>query len=586
MSTNKTKNRLCESFDGFGGLDTTSPIGNGRLAVLKNFRILSDGSAMKRGGFRHVCTLEDELRGETAYSDGGEEIILAALGENLARISVFDGSVTTSKVFSSGEGAVKFFDFCGELYMLDGDALYRYLGGCDAERCLPYIPLYGKRWSVGDTAGMINQPLNMLTPKIKISYYAENLYISLASVGKKIKTIDAVWRDGELISPNEYEIYSSGDKIVFDSLYLDGELEVYLTLDGEEYRNPDFESCDRLSVFDAFDASRVFAYGGEDGGRVYISLPVDRQELDKAKAIYGGVAPLYFPNTQPSRFCGTERISDIRRIYDRVLVFSEHRAWMTDSLRSDEGRVEMSPTFEVASETAGCSSEGASEIINGDNPITVSHGGIIKWSIDGEFREEMRLTSISKKADAIFDSDFMKNAAVCYNRGEDELWFGHIGSENGLVVVYNCSNGAWYTFEGIPAERFLKIGEKIAFKYENGFYIFDGEEGYDCFEYGERAIEAVIESAGFDFSSPAEKKHIGRALVLCDTDEGQIELGLNDGNQLVSVILDGKDASKFHGDVDFFDLDMRTVRSERLRFKLKAPGISRQRIYRVDFYAD
>ena len=470
--------------------------------------------------------------------------------------------------------------------MIDGCTVYRYIGGCRAEKCIPYVPLYGKQWSIGYMPGMVNQPFNMLTPKVKISYLVDNSSVLTVTVGVKIKSIDAIWADGKPLSPSVYRIHSDNDKIELDNCYVKGEMTAYVTLDTEAYRNADFESCDIVSVYDAFEDSRVFIYGGEDGGRSYVSLPAPEEDLAQERSVYGHVAPIYFPNSTPARFSGVGKITDMSRIYDRMLIFSEHRAWMTSSLRSEEGRSAMIPIFNTAAETVGCSSEYASDIINGDNPITVSHGGVIKWSVDGEFKEEMRLASISDKINGIFDSDFVRNAAVCYNRGENELWFAHVGSENGLVVVYNCASGAWYTFDGIPAERFYKIGENVAFRSGNSFYIFDTDDGYDCREDGERDIEAVIESAGFDFSCPAEKKHIGRSLVTCDTGDGLMELELSDGNRLVSAVLDKSLASKFHDGVDFFDLDMRTGRSERMRFTLTATGRSRQRIYKLEFFAD
>lgn len=586
MSTNKNKNERCESFNGFAGLDTTTKIGSGRLTTLKNFRLLSDGSAIKRSGFRHICTLDGDVRGEFAYADDGEDVILAAVGKALVRISVSEGTAVSENVFSSSVGSVKFFEFCGELYMIDGDSLYRYMGGCSVERCVPYIPLYGKKWSTGYRAGKINQPFNMLTPTIKITYYEKDSYIAVAAVGKKIKTIDAVLYNGEPVSTDMYEIDTGGERIVFDSLYLDGELEVYVTLDVEDHRNSDFESCDRVSVFDAFDASRIFMYGGENGGRTYISLPADADELKSANKIYGKVMPIYFPNSEPLRFSGVDGITDMCRIYDRMLIFSEHRCWVSSPLKTDEGRSKMLPMFDVASETAGCASAGATELINGDNPITVSHGGVLKWSIDGNIDEKMRLTTLSEKVRDIFDADFVKNVVCCYNRGENELWFANTKSENGLVVVYNCTSDVWYTFDGIFAERFLKIGENVAFRTENGFYIFDTNVGYDCLEWEEREFEAVIESAGFDFSAPQEKKHVGRCMVLCDPGDGQIVIELDDGEELATVLLDKEKASKIHCGVDFFNVVMRTEQSERIKFTLKAFGKTRQRIYRVDFYVD
>ena len=264
MSQNKTKKELCESFDGFGGLDVTSPIGSGNLLTFRNFKLLSDGSAVKRGGFSYVCTLDGEIRGEKAYSEGGDEIILAAVGNRLYRIRLADGSVTSSELFSSTEGSVKFFDFMGVLYILDGCELYRYVGECQAVRCDPYVPLYGKMWNVYRTdSNTVNESFNLLTPRIRITYNVVGSQIGDVYVGFKIKSVDGVWGNGLLFSPNIYSIHKDGDKISFNGYYFSGELYVYLTLDTEDHRDADFEGCDRCSVFDSFDDSRVFLYGGD-----------------------------------------------------------------------------------------------------------------------------------------------------------------------------------------------------------------------------------------------------------------------------------------------------------------------------------
>ena len=586
MSTNKTKNQLTESFDGFSGIDTTSPIGSGRLTALKNFRLLGDGSAVKRSGFRHICTFAGELRGEKSYADKNEEVILAAVGKTLVRISVADGAILASEVFSKSTGAVKFFEFGGDLYILEGADIYRYLGGCEAERCIPYVPLYGTQWDIGETAGTVNYPMNMLAPKIRISYTANSLYVRTLAVGMKIKSIDAIVYRGEALPSGMYRIHGDGDKVIVDSFFIDGDIELYVTVDTEDYRCSDFEICDKTRVFDAFEDSRVFAYGGSVNERTYVSLPVKNADVEAQNKLFGKIAPLYFPKTAPVNFSGLGKITDMKRVYDRMFVFSEHRSWATESLRSEEGRTAMIPIFETAVETVGCASDGASEIIDGNDLITVSHGGVIKWSVDRDFQAEIRQSRLSAKVGGLFDADFVKNAVTCYNRGENELWIAHVGSENGLVAVYNCANGGWYTFEGIPAESFLKIGEHVAFRSGKSYYVFDTDEGYDVFEDGEREIEAVIESAGFDFSSPAEKKHIGRAFVTCDVGDGVITLELSDGERLIFAELKKSDASKFHDGVDFFDLDVRTGRSERMKFKLFTGGRSIKRIYRVEFIAD
>ena len=185
MSENKNNLKPCESFKGFGGLDVTSPIGSGRLQRLKNFKLLQDGSVIKRSGFSHFCTIEGEIRGEKVYSDREEEVILAVVGQNLLRISVADGSVSSLAVFDSEEGKINFFEYMGELYILDGFKLYRYLGGTATERCAVYAPLYGKEWKADDRSGVVNEPPNALGPRIRVTYKAGSSRVYFLYVGKK-----------------------------------------------------------------------------------------------------------------------------------------------------------------------------------------------------------------------------------------------------------------------------------------------------------------------------------------------------------------------------------------------------------------
>ena len=586
MSKIKTKNKFCQSFDGFGGLKVNSPVGSGAMVAFNNFKLLPDGSAEKRKGFRHIYSVDGEYRGGIAYADGGEEIILCAVGKNLVRISVADSEASSCEIFSSEEGAVKFIDFLGELYILDGCELYRYLGSCNAEVCTPYIPVYGMGWAHGlNRIGTVNQPLNMLTPRIKIIYSIKDSVVSYFNVGKKIKSVDAVWHAKNQLPATQYKIGSDGMSIQFNSYYFDGNVEVYLTLDGEEYRNSDFEGCDRTDVFDAFEDSRIFVYGGEDSGRAYCSVPVDEAEVSTQTLHCGRVAPVYFPSVSPVRLNGINRITAMKRIYDRMLIFSEYRTWITTSLRTEEGRQRQGIIADTAIDTIGCPSFGAVSVTDGIYPVTLSHGGVYKWNVDPEFEEEISVSLISRDVNTLFDSEFVKNGAVCFNRGENELWFANKSSLDGCVMVYNCGSKAWYMYSGIPIEDFIELGEKVAFRSGNSFYVFDGDEGYDIYEWSEKEIEAVIESAGFDFSAPAVKKHIDRIYLTCDTDGGNILLEVWDTAELLCCILDESQASKLQSGVDFFDIHTRTSSSRCVSFRLYAEGRERTRIYGISFFA-
>ena len=586
MSNNKNK-QLSERFNGFKGLDLSSPIGSERLSEFRNFKLLSDGSALKRGGFRYLSTLDGETRGEIAYADGGENVILAAVGNRLCRVSATDGSVSSAEVFSTSEGCVKFFCALGELYVYENGRFYVYAGGCQLHECTPYVPLYGKHWAVNREPGEVNEPFNMLSPRIRINYVGDSVRPELLKIGMKIKSVDGIICDDSVYTADRKDLFRlSEDRmgIVCYNWSVYQTATVYLTLDVDDNKFPDFDACERVDVFDAFGDTRAFAYGN-GSGRVYVSKPISDSELKEPSLFYDKLTTLYFPKNEPQEFSGAERITSTCRMYDRMLFFSEHRAWATNSLQGDEGRERSHLLLGTVSNNAGCSSNDGLVLVGGANPVTVSADGINKWSIDSEFEEAMTLTPLSQKVRALLDGDFLKNALVAYNRGENEIWFANAASQNGEVLVYNCESRAWYLYDGINADKLFEVGNTLAFRNGNSYYLFDGEEGYDVFEWGEREIEAVIESATFDFQAPDQKKYIGRVYLTCDLDGGTAELKIADGETLARTRVDGTKASDFRGSIDFFDLKMRTGRTERVRFRITASGRQRQRIFSAIFFA-
>ena len=166
------------------------------------------------------------------------------------------------------------------------------------------------------------------------------------------------------------------------------------------------------------------------------------------------------------------------------------------------------------------------------------------------------------------------------------MWFGNPTSENGEVFVYNRRLGAWYIYDGICADRLFETGAGMAFLDNEVIYLFDENESYDRLVEGERDIEAVVASAGFDFSAPSKKKHICQAHIICNLDGGMIRLSLEDGRALADVEFDHSRASGTYAGAEFFDLKIRTSRTECVRFELRAPGPNRQRLYSAEFFAN
>ena len=578
-----------EVFDGFKGLDLTSPIGSGRLSQLKNFRLLFDGSAIKREGFGLIASLDGEIRGATAYVDGGEDIILAVSGSSLYRVNT-EGEISSAELLSTAEGNVDFFELRGELYLTDGVQIYRYTGGASALPCSPQPALYGKDWEANSNiVGVVNSPFNLLTPRIRIDYICDYEELNTLAVGIPIKSVDGVIINQAIKDIKKLGMSISSDKkrATFDSIYCGkgARITMYVTVDSSEYIDPSFNGFNRAAVFDCFDKSRVFLYGGGDGDVFRVSGVVSDEELALARSVYGEVDPLYFPKGEDCRFGGMNAISGFCRVGYRMLVFSKHRTWITSDLCDSEGTSRRGVALELVSHTLGCSSDKAFCVADELKPITVSRGGIFKWSFDNEFEEDAVVTRLSDNISEYLDDGFLKNAAVCYQRDGDEIWFANRASENGEVLVYDLRRGLWWLYDGIRVDRFIEWGAGAAFVSGSSLFLFDKARYTDRTAEGDREIEGVIESAGFEMSAPRQKKQICSISVTGCFDGGKVALDIDDGKSLASLELSGDQASPIHVGAELVEMRVSTGRTERAKFTLRASGVSRQRIYALEFRA-
>ena len=592
MKTNQKK-EYTEAFDGFKGLDTSSPIGSGRLSELRNFKVLDDGSLLKRSGFRVLSSLPQEPRGVRVYSDGGEEVILAVIGNSLYRILLSDGSYTSSEVFSTTEGRAGFFEAHGRLYIVDGAGIWRYTGGTSITEASGYASLYAKDLRANENVSPINEsnktnrPFNLLSSRIRIEYICEESSVGLLDVGIPLISIDGILLNGKVQDISGFS-FTREKKGVLGNLECDRGTTVtlYVTVDKSGYEDSEFNSYTRTAVFDSFDATRVFLYGGNDANRFYVSDPIDDETFELQKKLYGEIDRLYFGVGESLGFGGMESISGMCKLYDRMMIFSKNRSWFSSSLCEDEGKERHGVALDVLSDICGCSSDDAVTLIGGATPITVSRGGIYKWSIDGNFEEEAVITRISDKISSHITQGFLRNAKVCYSRDTDELWFADPTSQNGEVFVYNRKLDVWYIYDGISAEQLFETGAGMAFLDNGIIYLFDTEDSYDRLVDGERDVEAVVASGGFDFGAPFKKKHVCGAHITCNLDGGSIKLSLDDGRALGDVEFDRSRASDIYAGAEFFDLKIRTSRTKCVRFELRALGRNRQRIYSAEFFAN
>lgn len=564
-----------EAFEGFSGLGL-SPRGK-TSCRLDNFRVLADGSIQKREGIRWLASLPSAVRGICAFPEGGEDVILAAAGNRLHRISK-SGQTISTVCFATEQGEVGSFVYGGKLYFLDGKELYRYEGGGVAKKIHGYTPLYGKEWDSHDiSARTVNEPINALSPHIRIHYRVSGSLGSLF-VGFPIESVDWLRVDGVLVDASRYSINNAKDGLTFQPLLYGVEFELSVTLPESAYKGEMSRSCLSAAVYEDFGNSRVFFYGGSDPTRFFVSQKLDRAAQIRDKELYPSSCGLYIPKGSGASFGDGRPITAAHRVLGRMVFFSSTALWASEELSGVEGNEIL---FSPICGHLGCSAPNAVVMTGGASPISVARNGIYRLKIDPDLLEECITECISEELSEHFDNSFFTGAGICHHRGRGELWFYHPSGKDGQIFLYSLDTEKWYCYRGIFHDQMFEFGGGIGFAKGSDVFLFDEMLSLDCLVDGEHNVEAVFESGWLDFGGTEADKRLESILLTADLSGGDIAFSLWDGEALEEERFSATDAVPS----GVYDRRAPSGRFRAAKLKLCARGGARERIYRVELLA-
>ncbi len=571
MSNNTVAREL---FEGFSGLGLSS--GRGKSSCrLDNFRVLADGSLEKREGMRQIASLPLAVRGICSFADANGEVLLAAAGNRLYRLTSA-GEASFSICLENENGKVGFFRYGGRLYILDGAHLYRYDGGCEVTKVTGYTPLYGKDWDPLYVNQSVYEPINRLSPRIRIRY-TSGIAIDNIHLGVEAESVEWILVNGRTLDASSYLLLNDRLRIGFYEPVTCETMEVCVRLPASDYFDENFVSSVSAAVYEDFDNSRVFLYGGKTPSTLYVSAHVDRESLREDKARFADSCGLYFPNDRELSFGNGEPITAVGRIYDRMTVFSPSSLWVTERLGETERfRVQLIPICHHR----GCSAQRALLMTGAASPITVSDGGIYRWKIDSDLLDECITRKLSDDMAPLVDESFWRHAEVCHNRSRAELWFYAKGDAEGRIFIYSLDRETWYCFHGIAADGLFTFAGGVGAVRGGEIFLFDERLSADQMAEGEKPIEAVFMSGWLDFGGVEAEKRLARATLVTALGEG-MRVGLDDGERLCEVVLTDADRQA----PDIYDLRTPTGRFRSVRLTLTASGLDRQRIYRAELLA-
>ncbi len=569
MQFKNHKERYCASAEQFRGLTATP--GPGKLSAalhLSNFIISDDGSLVTRDGFGHVATLPAAVRSFVPWQDNdGHEILLAAAGAAVYRIDLADGTATPLSTLEEGDRPICFFPYAGKLYFLDGLNIYHYFEGT-VTVIKPYLPLYGKEWDPNSSSNLLNEPINLLTPYIRIHYRSSQ---SLYLIHFGFRVSEAVLYDGTTpVSPSLYTLSADGSYIRLTSSYRaqTGEYYVIARLNNNGWNDAGLFSCPYAAQYDSFTSPRFFFFGGDEASSIYLSQPIEEDPLS-------GDIPLYIPPSHRVSFGSGRAITDIARVWDRMMICTVGDTWLTDAI-DDSRLISVRPL----SSSTGCVAPKGLVMLDGNSPVTLSPGGVFQWNIDPstEWSAERRCLSFDIEPRL---GQALSEARLYYTDTDRRLWVFLPDEAGGKLFVYRLKDGTWTTFAGVSAKWIYEISDKVGFCDGHSFYLFDPTLGSDQPAPGEtRHIEARFVGRHDDFGNSETVKRGTRLTLEGELSEGgELVVQLSEGDALLAS-LPVPDHS-----AEAFDAHLATPRFHRAALTLTASGPGRKRIFRVGVHA-
>ena len=274
----KASSPLSLSYEGFGGIGAKDSH-NGAISDLVNLRVCADGSLRKRSGYKAVYSSDKEIRAIWSGYIGGSFECYFLAGRGIYSLDVATGEATLKTSIPQSEGKAQFFYFRDYLYLIDGTNIYR-LRDSYAISIKGYVPLFGKDWDAG-YPGQINEPLNILHRHARITYKIGESVSAYLPTMYPVATIDALYKNGELVDPALYEFdtrfntinlsgLATGDKLEANVTFVDAYSKIEPHTDEYIY----FRTDHHWTGLGAYYASRFFL---DHVGRTYPALDAYRK---------------------------------------------------------------------------------------------------------------------------------------------------------------------------------------------------------------------------------------------------------------------------------------------------------------------
>lgn len=488
--------------DGFGGVDRTAEgRRGGKLFSAENLDLRPDGALVSRCGYRQLRELNGEFRGHFTRGDK----LYAVIGNSFEVTDTSSGETATLGTLATDHGHAEIFCFCGDMYVHDGEKLYRH-DGKTLSAVDGYAPYYGKNWNPTH-GGAVNEHINYLSDRILISYTV-NQSTDTFHLGLKAASIDRVEIGYAAQDTANFTLMQDADGktlIKASSAVAYGEIYFWLTLAPEESQKHLLSRPLRSFVFGNNGGERLCFFIAGESGYLYCSKPIQPYMRNYSSKTSENETSLYFSkNTEICIGSGAYPITGMAEHYGRALLFTESNAWCVDYEGEEKNTEYSRPKVFMLNSAIG------SEILSGaayceNDPLTYSSGTLWRWHSRSGVLDECSATLVSDTVTDLLSAE-TEDLALLSIPGRQSIYIADTENGEGKMLIYNTRLKSWTVYKGIFAEKLLCYGNRPAFISGNALCVFTDGLGYDEESDGIFAIKTAFATHFLDFGTPERNK--------------------------------------------------------------------------------
>ena len=549
----------------FGGIRQTSSMKGDSASMMRNFRISSDGSLEKRTGTKTLFQVEEQIRGLWQGSLNGRDYLIVVAGSAVYLRLPGESELTFCHRLNSNSGRVSFAVYHGLLYLFDGNSIYRFSPAFNNfYTAYGYTPLYGNAWDPV-RMGEINEPLNALATRVRISYDNSSGSTTFA-LPFGMQSIIRVEVDGVAITPDAYTAGALSFSIPQQYAY--GTLTAAFNLRAAQDHRSMVYPMSASFLFSKAGQSTLLLYGGGQNNQMTYTAPVTDEMVAQSNHFFpNNEDALYFPLDHFFSLADAAHpICAVFRDRDRVIALNDRSAW---ALTFSGDRL-LSYPLEGGT---GCSAPGGF-VLCGDHPVVVQNGGIFRLRFPSGESDVCIAESLSQEVIELLPASIFQNGILAWFPGRDELWLRDpTETEEGLVWVYKRQKKEWYCFNNLYITGFFDLEGTVGFGTADGKILLPDETSYA--DSGS-PVTAIYRSQYIAFSFPENRKRAIRVTACADTGGQRLLIAAETDARTNIVAVQ----SQLPATPELFDFNMSLGRFRFVRFQFQISGSSPARIYR------